>query len=49
MDYGDVVAHVFTPQDRDFYDLSGYYAKAIQVRAACGAVEQAAAKAAGQQ
>ena len=31
MDYGDVVAHVFTPGDRDFYDLSGYYAKATPV------------------
>ncbi len=32
LDYGDVVAHVFTPADRDFYDLSGYYAKATQAR-----------------
>ena len=28
MDYGDVIVHVFTPADRDFYDLSGYYANA---------------------
>lgn len=32
MDYGDVVAHVFTPSDRDYYDLSGYYAKATAVQ-----------------
>ena len=31
MDYGDVVAHVFTPGDRDYYDLCGYYAKATPV------------------
>lgn len=31
MDFGDVVAHVFTPGDRAFYNLSHLYAKAERV------------------
>ena len=30
-DFGDVVAHIFTPQDREFYNLSGLYGKAKRV------------------
>lgn len=25
---GDVVAHVFTPQEREFYDIERFYSKA---------------------
>lgn len=31
LDYGDVVAHVFTPADRNHYDLEGYYLRAKEV------------------
>jgi len=31
LDYGDVVCHLFLPQEREFYDLQGLYANATPV------------------
>jgi ribosome silencing factor RsfS/YbeB/iojap len=31
MDYGDVVVHVFTAEQRDYYDIDSYYAAAEEV------------------
>lgn len=31
LDFGDVLAHIFTTEQRDYYDLEGFYAKAEEV------------------
>ena len=31
LDYGDVVVHVLTPEQRDFYDLESFYGAAEEV------------------
>jgi ribosome-associated protein len=28
VDFGDVIAHLFTPEDREFYDLEGLWSRA---------------------
>jgi ribosome-associated protein len=28
MDYGDVIVHIFTAAERDYYDLAGFWSKA---------------------
>jgi ribosome-associated protein len=32
LDYGDVIAHVFMPQERDFYDLEAFWGHAEKIR-----------------
>jgi ribosome-associated protein len=32
MDYGDVIAHVFMPQEREFYDLEAFWGHAEKIR-----------------
>ncbi len=32
LDYGDVIAHVFLPQDRDYYSLEAFWGHAEQIR-----------------
>lgn len=31
LDFGDVVVHVFTPEQRDYYDVEGFYAAAEEI------------------
>ncbi len=31
LDYGDVVVHVLTPEQRDFYDLESFYGAAEEI------------------
>jgi ribosome-associated protein len=31
LDYGDVIVHVFAPEQREFYDLEGLWATAVPV------------------
>jgi ribosome-associated protein len=32
LDYGDVIAHVFMPQEREFYDLEAFWGHAEKMR-----------------
>jgi ribosome-associated protein len=32
MDYGDVIAHVFMPKEREFYDLEAFWGHAEKIR-----------------
>jgi ribosome-associated protein len=32
MDYGDVIAHVFMPHEREFYDLEAFWGHAEKIR-----------------
>ena len=34
LDYGDVVVHVLTPEQRDFYDLESFYGAAEEIELA---------------
>jgi ribosomal silencing factor RsfS len=31
MDFGDVVVHIFTPEQREYYDLESFYGAAEEV------------------
>ncbi len=31
LDFGDVVVHIFTPEQREFYDLESFYGTAEEV------------------
>jgi ribosome-associated protein len=31
LDYGDVIVHIFSPEERDYYNLDGLWEKAIAV------------------
>jgi ribosome-associated protein len=31
LDYGDVIVHIFSPEERDYYNLDGLWDKAIAV------------------
>lgn len=32
LDFGDVILHLFTPDERQFYDLEAFYSGAAEVR-----------------
>ncbi len=31
LDYGDVIVHMFGPEEREFYDIEGVWSKAVEV------------------
>ena len=47
LDFGDVVMHCFTPDQREFYDLEGFYGAAEEVELPAAVSGAAASGAAG--